>query len=137
MSDMTRRRAVLLYVPMISTFVLLRLSLQLNPDADFNVGGFNVHHLFTGSLITAVCSMWLAIRGSSGRSGEAMIIGLGIGLACMLDEVVYLIVTDGTNASYLTPVSWIGGIVLVGAAFIFALLLGGGLRQAPRDDDPR
>ena len=47
----------------------------------------------------------------------------GIGLALALDEWLYLIVTDGTNASYLLPVSFWGGFAAVSLAVIFTLVL--------------
>lgn len=36
----------------------------------------------------------------------------------VLDEVVYLITTDGSNAAYLTPISLWGAVVLVGIATV-------------------
>lgn len=115
-----RRRARWLGVSMLTTFVLLRASLMLRPNADLNVAGYNVHHLYTGLLAITVCSIWIAVMGTDGRLGRAMLAGLGVGLGCALDEWVYLIVTDGTNAAYLTPASLWGGVVMVGAALGYA-----------------
>ena len=47
----------------------------------------------------------------------------GIGLSLALDEWVYLITTDGSNASYLLPVSLWGGIMMVGLASLYVFLL--------------
>jgi hypothetical protein len=44
-------------------------------------------------------------------------------LALALDEWVYLIATDGSNASYLLPVSLKGGIVMVGLAAVYIAVL--------------
>ncbi len=44
----------------------------------------------------------------------------GVGLALALDEWLYLIVTDGTNASYLLPVSFWGGFAAVVMAMLYA-----------------
>ena len=41
-----------------------------------------------------------------------------------LDEVVYLIATDGSNASYLLPVSFWGGVVVVGLGALWIGLAG-------------
>jgi hypothetical protein len=54
-----------------------------------------------------------------------------MGLAMALDEWVYLIATDGSNASYLLPVSFWGGVVVVGLALAYAVALS--LRRAPRE----
>lgn len=43
----------------------------------------------------------------------------GIGLSLALDEWVYLIATDGSNMSYLLPVSLWGGVILVGLTCLY------------------
>ena len=48
-----------------------------------------------------------------------------------LDEWVYLIATDGSNAAYLLPVSFWGGVVVVGLALVYAVALS--LRRASRE----
>ena len=49
------------------------------------------------------------------------IFGAGLGMA--LDEWVYLIATDGSNASYLLPVSFWGGVVVIGLALAYTATL--------------
>ena len=51
---------------------------------------------------------------------DVALLVFGAGLAMALDEWVYLIATDGTNASYLLPVSLWGGIVVTGLACVYA-----------------
>jgi hypothetical protein len=108
---------------MIGTFILLRVVLHLSPDTDLNVGRYNIHHLFTGLLLMAVGGIPLAIfHGASRRLDLArLIFGVGTGMA--LDEWVYLIATDGSNASYLTPVSFWGGVIVIGLAGVWTGLL--------------
>jgi hypothetical protein len=115
-----RRRLAIFLVALLGTFVLTRFSLVLRPNADFDVLGYNVHHLFTGFLIACACAIPLALVPTRRRVTELLVAGLGVGLSLGLDEVVYLIVTDGSNASYLTRPSWIGGIVLVLLAATYA-----------------
>jgi hypothetical protein len=115
------RRLAIFLIALIGTFVLTRFSLVLRPNADFNVAGYNVHHLFTGFLIACACAIPLALVPTRRRVTELLVFGLGVGLSLGLDEVVYLIVTDGTNASYLTRPSWIGGIVFVALAASYAV----------------
>jgi hypothetical protein len=121
MSKLTDRG--LLVASLLGTFVLTRAWLSFRPNADVFVGGYNIHHLFTGVLIVTACSIPLSIDAVGGRPRRLMIAGLGIGLALALDEVVYLIMTDGSNAAYLTRPSWIGGIVLVTLAALYAALV--------------
>ena len=117
------RRLAIFLVALLGTFLLTRVSLVLRPNADFNVAGYNIHHLFTGFLIACACAIPLALVPTRRRMTEVLIFGLGVGLSLGLDEVVYLIVTDGSNASYLTRPSWIGGIVFVVAAGIYAIVV--------------
>ncbi|HVR95779.1 MAG TPA: hypothetical protein VMW27_04145 [Thermoanaerobaculia bacterium] len=118
--DVVRRNGLILLLAVGLTFVLLRVSLHLSPDADFNVGGYNIHHLFTGLVLIALGGIPLAIFRGSTRRLDAALILFGVGLGMALDEWVYLIATDGSNASYLLPVSFWGGVVVVGLACLYA-----------------
>ena len=81
------------------TFLVTRAYLHWQPDTDLNIGRYNIHHLFTGVLIVAICGI-PAILGVSGRQARIILtMGFGVGLSLALDQWVYLIVTDGTNAS--------------------------------------
>lgn len=115
-----RRNAILLIVSVALTFSILRILLHQSPDSDFNVGQYNIHHLFTGLLLITAGGVPLAVfRGSTRRLDLALIV-FGAGLGMALDEWVYLIVTDGSNASYLLPVSFWGGVAAVGLACAYA-----------------
>jgi hypothetical protein len=116
-----RRNGLLLAGSVLTTFAVLRLALVISPNSDFNVGGYNVHHLFLGLLLITLGGVPLAlIRGSTRRMDAAVVI-FGAGLAMALDEWVYLIATDGSNASYLLPVSFWGGVIVVGLALAYAV----------------
>lgn len=117
------RNAIALLGSMVGTFVLLRIWLSLSPNADFNVGRYNIHHLFTGLVLITLGAVPLALLEppSRLRAGARVILGMGLGMA--LDEWVYLIATDGTNASYLLPVSFWGGVVVVGLASLYAAIV--------------
>src|SRR5262249_10163725 len=81
-----------------------------------NVGRYNIHHLFTGLLLIVVGGIPLAILHTSTRRLDLARWIFGVGLGMALDEWVYLIATDGGNASYLLPVSFWGGVVVIGLA---------------------
>jgi len=115
-----RRNVSLLVGTMVIVFLAVRLALFFSPDADFTVGSHNVHHLFTGLLLIALGGIPLAIfRGNTRRLDVALVV-FGIGLALALDEWVYLIVTDGSNAAYLLPVSFWGGLIVVSLGLLYA-----------------
>lgn len=101
-------------IPMWVTFLGQRLYLhRVDPNADLFIAGYNVHHLFTGALIEIPAALLLAMGVRRRAVRWAAQIALGVGSAMVLDEVVYLIVTDGSNASYLLPVSLWGAVVLM------------------------
>ena len=133
MSD--RRRAKLILGALLLTFVVVRLALWRSPDSDFDVAGYNIHHLFTGVLMATVAGIPLVLRPGRSRVLDAACLVFGAGLALSLDEVVYLIATDGSNASYLLPVSFWGGVVVVGlgAAWVLVVGWGGRGRRVGRD----
>jgi hypothetical protein len=111
-----RRRGALLLGSMVVTFVVVRVALHAAPDTDLDVGPYDVHHLFTGLLLVAAGGLPLAMGGQSCRWLDVATIAFGCGLALALDEWVYLIVTDGSNAAYVGPASLLGGAALVGLA---------------------
>ncbi len=117
------RNAVILGGVVLGTFTALRVWLWISPNADFNVLGYNIHHLFTGLLLITLGGVPLAVfRGHTPRLDAARVV-FGIGLGLALDEWVYLIATDGSNASYLLPISFWGGVVVIGLALGYVVLL--------------
>jgi hypothetical protein len=117
------RRARILVGSLIITFVVVRLLLGLSPNSDFDVAGYNIHHLFTGLLLIFAGGIPLALFPHRSRLLDAASVAFGAGLALTLDEWVYLIATDGSNASYLLPVSLTGALAMVGLALMYVLIL--------------
>ena len=109
---------------LLGAYIVLRLWLHTQPDSDLSIAGYNIHHLFTGLLLMIGAMLPLLILRPSGRFADTLSIILGVGLGMTLDEWVYLIVTDGSNASYLLPVSLWGslGLILLCAACIALLI---------------
>ena len=105
------------------TFALLRVFLNFSPNTDLNVGRYNIHHLFTGLLLVAVGGIPLAIFQGASRKLVLARLVFGAGLGMALDEWVFLIATDGSNASYLLPVSFWGGVIVIGLACVYTSAL--------------
>jgi len=120
---MDKRRAKLLLISIIVTFTVIRLYLHYSPDSDFNVGPYNIHHLFTGLLLITFCGIAVILFKGTARILDVATVGFGIGLSLALDEWVYLITTDGSNASYLLPISFWGGVVMTALACLYIWVL--------------
>ena len=117
------RNAVMLGGVVLTTFAALRMWLWITPNADFDFLGYNIHHLFSGLLLITLGGVPLAVfRGQTRRLDAARVV-FGVGLGLALDEWVYLIATDGSNASYLLPISFWGGVVVVGLALSYLVVL--------------
>lgn len=116
-------RSLLLIAALILTFIFLRVSLYISPNSNFDVAGYNIHHLYTGIVILTLAVIPLLFVRLSQRMNNILIIVFGIGLSLILDEWVYLIATDGSDASYLTPVSFWGGVIVIGLAIAYILVI--------------
>ncbi|MEE8527501.1 MAG: hypothetical protein V3S70_02905 [Gammaproteobacteria bacterium] len=121
--DTVLRSAWLLVISILSIFVVLRLLLYVSPNSDFYVGSYNIHHLFTGLIFITAGGVPLAVYRGEGRLANLAIVLFGLGLGMALDEWVYLTVTPGTNADYLLPVSFWGGVAAIGLACIYVVIL--------------
>ncbi|HEX6943239.1 MAG TPA: hypothetical protein VF128_09955 [Gemmatimonadaceae bacterium] len=131
MSD--RRRARVILASLLFTFVVVRLTLWRSPDSDFDLAGYNIHHLFTGVLLMTAGGLPLVLRAGRSRGLDIACVVFGAGLALALDEVVYLIATDGSNASYLLPVSFWGAVIVVGAGVLWLVVVGWSGKGGGRD----
>ena len=120
---MDTHRARVLVVSMLATFAAVRILLGFSPNSDFDVAGYNVHHLFTGLLLIVAGGLPLALFPGRSIALDAATVAFGAGLALTLDEWVYLIATDGSNASYLLPISLTGALMMIGMALVYVLVL--------------
>jgi apolipoprotein N-acyltransferase len=70
-----------------------------------------------------VAGIPLILNGGRSRWSKIQTVVFGVGLAMAVDVWIYLIVTDGSNASYLLPVSFYGSVMVVGLACAYVLFL--------------
>ena len=108
---------------MLATFVIVRVWLHGSPDSDFEVFGHNIHHLYTGLALVTVAVVPLLILDLKGRLLDSALVLCGIGLSLAADEWVYLIATDGSNASYLLPISLWGAVAVMGLTCAYIALM--------------
>ncbi len=117
------KRGALVLSSLLITYAVLRVYLHLLPTSNFTVGSYNIHHLFTGVLLVTVGGLPLVLIEGSTKWLNAAAIAFGAGLGMALDEWVYLIATDGSDASYLLPESLWGGIIMISLTVVYALVL--------------
>ncbi len=119
-----RRRTVIFLLSMTLSFLLIRLFLHYAPNTDFTVAGYNIHHMFTGVLLLILGGIPLIILPKlRTRYSDVAVLLFGVGMSLVLDEWVYRIATDGSNAAYLLPVSLWGAVALVAITFIYTLIV--------------
>jgi len=123
MKFINQTRAKILFLSLLATFIVIRIWLYFFPNADFNFFGYNIHHLYTGIVLVVFAGIPLVLFSNASRVLNLAAAVFGIGLSLALDEWVYLITTDGSNMSYLLPISLWGGAILVGMACLYIIIL--------------
>jgi hypothetical protein len=109
-----RRTFLLIAVPMLGTFATQRLILHhSSPDSHVFIGGYLVHHLFTGAIIQIASSFLIAFGIGSRRTQDVARGLLGFGSAMVLDEIIFLVCTDGSGPAYRNGTSLAGAAVLI------------------------
>jgi hypothetical protein len=117
------RRATVLIAAMGLTFAVMRAYLHVSPNTDLTIAGYDIHHLFTGLVLVALGGIPAVLLPRRHRLAPLAVAAFGVGLALALDEWLYLIVTDGTNASYLLPVSFWGGLAAIVLAILYTAII--------------
>lgn len=103
---------------MLGTFVCQRLYLHLVRVQHIYPGGHLVHHLFVGVLIVIPTAFVLAFGAGHRWLSISARVALGIGSAMILDEIVYLVVTKGTDEDYVSRVSLCGALAFISLAVV-------------------
>ena len=118
-----KQTLLLILLPMLATFVSLRLYLHLVHVRHIYPGGYLVHHLFLGVLITVPAAFILAFGPPNRLLALSAPASVGIGAALMLDEVTYLVATKATDQDYVSRLSLAGASILIflAAALLLAL----------------
>src|SRR3989338_3262351 len=113
---MTTREVYTFGGSLLITFFLTRFFLYLFPDVNLNIGKYNIHHLFVGVVLLIIVIVLLVV---GIKTKSVFVIG-GVGAALALDQIVFLITTDGGDITYLGNISFWGAIVSV-AITLFVL----------------
>jgi len=108
---------------MVGVFAFMRVVMTIHPTSNFDVAGYNIHHLYTGLLLLVASAIPLVLDRGEGRSRLPLNLLFGAGLGLTLDEWIYLVATDGSDMAYLTPVSFWGGALFVALAALLIVVL--------------
>ncbi|MBI2146459.1 hypothetical protein HYU22_03905 [Candidatus Woesearchaeota archaeon] len=114
-----KNRLGLFAISLLATLIMLRTFLLFSPSSNLYIFGYNIHHLFIGSFLIVVLLVFLIF----GILNNFTIILAGISSSLVLDEIVYLLATDGSDASYLSSASLFGAIILTTIILILAIVL--------------
>jgi hypothetical protein len=118
-----RQTLLLILLPMLGTFVLLRLYLHLMGVRHIYPGGHLVHHLYLGVLIVIPAAFLLAFPCASHTVACLTRVAVGIGSGLALDEVTYLVMTQASDKDYVSRVSLFGAGGFISLAVILLLAL--------------
>lgn len=115
----TQKRLSLFIGSLLATIFLLRIYLLFSPSTNINFGKYNIHHLFIGAFFIIVLLLFFIFN----IINKFTIIAAGISSASVLDEIIYLIATDGSDTAYLSAISLWGAVILTAVILILAIVL--------------
>ncbi len=121
--EFDKRRALLFLAFLVAPFLVFRAVLFLSPHTNLTVGAYNIHHLFIGLFLIVLGGVPMAVVRGAARVLDVATAIFATGLSLALDEWVYLITTDGSDASYLLPISFWGGVTMIATACLYVLAL--------------
>ncbi len=121
--EFDKRRALLFLAFLLAPFLVFRTVLFLSPHTNLTVGAYNIHHLFIGLFLIVLGGVPMAVVRGAARVLDVATAIFATGLSLALDEWVYLITTDGSDASYLLPISFWGGVTMIATACLYVLAL--------------
>ncbi len=118
-------KRILLWIlaPMLVTFTGQRLYLHLVRVQHIHAGGYLVHHLFSGALIVVLAAFILAFGTGNRVVAHLTHAALGAGSAMVLDEIIYLVATQASDADYVSALSFWGAFILMTLAVVFLVFL--------------
>ena len=114
-----KKRLSIFTTSLLATLIILRAFLLFLPSTNLNFFGYNIHHLFIGAFLIVIVLLLFIFD----IVNKLTILLAGISSALVLDEIIYLIATDGSDISYLTPVSLLGMVFLTSTIMILTIIL--------------
>lgn len=108
---------------MVGVVLAVRLYTHFVGIRHIYIGGHIVHHLIQGVFLVVFAAFVLAFPGRRRLATSLALVALGIGSGLIFDEISYLVMTQATDADYLSPVSLWGSVIFISVALVTLLLL--------------
>ena len=106
---MQQKEHLLLYTYSLAlTVIALRITLSIKPNLNLNIGPYTIHHLYLGAFLLIVATIFLLFR----IIEKPIVLLAGVSTGLILDELIYLVTTDGSNAAYSSLISLGGALAL-------------------------
>lgn len=103
-------------IAIIATIIVVRASLFFRPNINVFIGKYNVHHLYTGAVLLVFDTLFLI----AGTVNAFTVILAGVATALILDELGYLVTTNGADSEYFTRKSYLHMLFSAGITLAFA-----------------
>lgn len=109
-----KKKVIRFVFSLMITFFLLRFFLFFFPSANLTFGKYNIHHFYSGAFLLVIVGIFFLADIINGYTTTLA----GIASAFILDELIYLIATDGSDQAYLSSVSLWGSIIVISIVLI-------------------
>ena len=114
-----KSRIKIFVTSLILTLSIIRIFLFFFPSTNLNLGKYNIHHLFVGAFLVVIALIFFILN----VVNNFIVVLAGISSALILDEIIYLVATDGSDTSYLTAISLWGAIISTAIILLFTIIL--------------
>tara|TARA_Y100000034_G_scaffold56314_1_gene68987 strand:+ start:151 stop:537 length:387 start_codon:yes stop_codon:yes gene_type:complete len=109
-----KKRTSHFIISLLVTVVVVRIFLYFFPNINLTLGSYNIHHLFTGTVLLIIAFILILHN----IINNYTIILAGIATGFITDELVYLLGTNGSDLAYSSSVSFWGMVIVTGIVII-------------------
>jgi len=116
---MKNKKVKLFVIALIATFIIQHIILYLSPNSNLNIAQYNIHHIFLGAFFLVILVILMLFN----HINSATIILAGVFSSFILDELIFLIATNGLDTLYWSKTSFIGSLIMHAIILIFISIL--------------
>src|SRR3989344_3703246 len=101
------KRVKIFLLSLAITLLSIRVFLYFFPATNLNIGGDGIHHLYSGAFLSILALTLLV----AGITGNFTLVFAGFSSALVLDQLVFLVATDGMDLKYTSKTSLFGALI--------------------------